>query len=180
MWHILRLRHHINIPRRLVASIMKEVDPDGVALRKHGHLNRRTYVSDLGGQILRQRCTSMATPNSKLMVFQSMVVLTALDEEYCAKAKDNCEIYVYNRLLTDRGTENGLIAAMQCYLRANGQDEFARPKAHHSVFVESKQPKNRGLLVFTTKATFLLVDRFFCRPFAVWYPTLVIQLFLLR
>jgi hypothetical protein len=40
------------------------------------------------------------------------------------KATGGCPI----RLLTDRGTENGLIAAMQCYLRANQQDEFSGSK----------------------------------------------------
>ena len=45
MWHILRLRHHINVPRQLVASIMREVDPEGVQLRKRRRLHRRTYVS---------------------------------------------------------------------------------------------------------------------------------------
>ena len=44
MWHILRLRHHMNVPRQLVASIMKQVDPEGVALRKRRCLHRRTYV----------------------------------------------------------------------------------------------------------------------------------------
>lgn len=44
MWHILRLRHHISVPRQLVASIMKEVDPEGVQLRKRRRLHRRTYV----------------------------------------------------------------------------------------------------------------------------------------
>ena len=29
-WHALRLRHHIHVPRNLVANIMKEIDPFGV------------------------------------------------------------------------------------------------------------------------------------------------------
>ena len=45
MWHILRLRHHINAPRRVVESIMREVDHQGVAHRKSPCLKRRTYVS---------------------------------------------------------------------------------------------------------------------------------------
>ena len=44
MWHILRIRHHINIPRRLVARILREVDPQGVEQRKRRCLKRRTYV----------------------------------------------------------------------------------------------------------------------------------------
>ena len=37
------------------------------------------------------------------------------------------------RVYTDRGTENGLIAAMQCYLRADGEDAYAGSKAHKYV-----------------------------------------------
>ena len=44
MWQILRLRHHMNVPRQLVASIMKQVDPEDVAFRKRRRLHRRTYV----------------------------------------------------------------------------------------------------------------------------------------
>ena len=44
MWHILGLHHHINVPRQPVASIMKQVDPEGVALQKRRRLHRRTYV----------------------------------------------------------------------------------------------------------------------------------------
>ena len=45
MWHILRLRHHINVSRNVVESIMGEVDAQGVAYRKNRCLKRRTYVS---------------------------------------------------------------------------------------------------------------------------------------
>ena len=30
IWHALWLRHHIHVPRNLVAEIMKEIDPNGV------------------------------------------------------------------------------------------------------------------------------------------------------
>lgn len=44
MWHILRLRHHIHVPRQLVASILQDVDPEGVQHRK------RTYpVQEIKG-----------------------------------------------------------------------------------------------------------------------------------
>ena len=45
MWHVLRLRPKIHVPRRLVESLMREVDPCGVEKRKHGRLHRRMYVS---------------------------------------------------------------------------------------------------------------------------------------
>ena len=42
MWHVLRLRHRINVPRRLVESLLREVDPRGVEHRKSRCLQCRT------------------------------------------------------------------------------------------------------------------------------------------
>ena len=46
MWHILRLRHHMHVPRQLVASILHDIDPDGVQHRKRRHvfINVLTFV----------------------------------------------------------------------------------------------------------------------------------------
>ena len=44
LWHALRLRHHIHVPRNLVANIMKKIDPVGVEERKSRRLKRRTFV----------------------------------------------------------------------------------------------------------------------------------------
>ena len=32
MWHVLRLRHHLSVPRRIVENLVKEIDPIGVIL----------------------------------------------------------------------------------------------------------------------------------------------------
>ena len=45
IWHALRLRDRVNVPRSQVASIMKEIDPQGVQQRRSGQLKRRAYVS---------------------------------------------------------------------------------------------------------------------------------------
>ena len=45
MWHALRLRHHISVPRRVVATIMKEIDPEGVRERRARRLTRRNFIS---------------------------------------------------------------------------------------------------------------------------------------
>ena len=44
IWHALRLRHHIHVPRNLVAEIMKEIDPSGVEERRARRL-KRTFTS---------------------------------------------------------------------------------------------------------------------------------------
>ena len=45
IWHSLRLEHGINVPRALVAEIMRDIDPVGVQLRKRRKLKRRRYVN---------------------------------------------------------------------------------------------------------------------------------------
>ena len=45
IWHALRLRHHIHVPRNLVSKIMKEIDPDGVEERRSQRMKRRTFSS---------------------------------------------------------------------------------------------------------------------------------------
>ena len=37
------------------------------------------------------------------------------------------------RLYSDHGTENGIIAGVQCYLRSDGVDEYSGAKAHKYV-----------------------------------------------
>ena len=44
IWHALRLRHRLIVPRGVVSAIMRDIDPDGVRARKARRLQRRTYV----------------------------------------------------------------------------------------------------------------------------------------
>eukprot|EP00794_Sanderia_malayensis_P006400 gene6400-7134_t len=85
IWHALRLRHQIHIPRHFVAAIMKDIDPDGLNSVENedsnvepSFLKDQTTLKELGG---------------------------------CPK-----------QLISDRGTENGIAAAMQCKLRESGID----------------------------------------------------------
>ncbi len=45
MWHILRLKHHMHVPRKLVATILKDLDPEASDMRRKKKLKRRQYVS---------------------------------------------------------------------------------------------------------------------------------------
>lgn len=45
IWHALRLRHHVHVPRSLVARLHRRIDPDGVQDRRARRLTRRNYVS---------------------------------------------------------------------------------------------------------------------------------------
>ena len=45
IWHALRIRHGVHVPRSLVAQVLKEIDPAGVDFRRSRRLTRRRYVS---------------------------------------------------------------------------------------------------------------------------------------
>lgn len=66
MWHILRLKHHVHAPRKLVAQILHELDPDASKARKRNKLHRRIYQSHgpnqcwhIDGEILVFKKTSL-------------------------------------------------------------------------------------------------------------------------
>ena len=46
MWHTLRLKYGLCIPRSTVQSLLKEVDPVGTEERRKHRLKRRTYSSN--------------------------------------------------------------------------------------------------------------------------------------
>lgn len=146
MWHVLRLRHNIHVPRRLVESLMREVDPRGVEIRKHRSLRRRMYVSPGpnfcwhidGYDKLKpygfciHGCVDGFSRRILWLEVQRSNKNPQLTAQYFfsnVKAAHGCPARVY----TDRGTENGITAAMQCYLRAEGVDEHAGVKAHKYV-----------------------------------------------
>ena len=146
LWHILRLRHHINVPRRLVESMLREVDPNGVEQRKHRCLKRRTYVSPGpnfcwhidGYDKLKpfgfciHGCVDGFSRRIIWLEVQRSNKNPRLVAKYflkCVKGARGCPTRVY----TDPGTENGLIAGIQCCLRAEGLDEYAGSNSHKYV-----------------------------------------------
>ena len=45
IWHILRINHHLHVPRKLVAQIVHDIDPEASKARKGNKLRRRKYRS---------------------------------------------------------------------------------------------------------------------------------------
>ena len=45
MWHILKLKHQLHVPRKLVQRMLKELDPEATNLRRNRMLKRRQYLS---------------------------------------------------------------------------------------------------------------------------------------
>ena len=45
IWHLLRINHHLHVPRKLVAQIVRDIDPEASRARKGNRLKRRKYRS---------------------------------------------------------------------------------------------------------------------------------------
>jgi hypothetical protein len=45
IWHALRIKHHIHVPRRLVERILRELNPEVVLQRRERRLRRRIYLN---------------------------------------------------------------------------------------------------------------------------------------
>jgi len=152
MWHVLRLRYHIHAPRHMVASLLREIDPEGVESRKRRVFRRRTYVSpgpnfcwhldgydklkSFGFSI--HACVDGFSRRILWIELQRSNKDPKVMAKYFLDSIENaggCPIRVYS----DHGTENGIIAAMQCYFRSDGLDEYAGTKAHKYVPSTSNQ-----------------------------------------
>ena len=45
VWHALRIKYKVHVPCKLVATFLRELDPEGVSLRRQHKFSRRRYVS---------------------------------------------------------------------------------------------------------------------------------------
>ena len=45
MWHLLKLKYNIHVPRNMVAQVLHDIDPEASSLRKKKKLKRRHYLS---------------------------------------------------------------------------------------------------------------------------------------
>lgn len=143
MWHTLRLKYGLCIPRSTVQSLLKEVDPFGTEERRKHRLKRRTYSSNGPNECWHVDGYDKLKPfgfpihgavdgySHRVLWFKvtpsnnnpSTVGNFFLD---CVSELQGCP----KLLRTDPGTENLVMATMQCLLRANGNDEFTGEKAH--------------------------------------------------
>lgn len=141
-WHSLRLKG-IQVPRRVVEELCRELDPAGCQERKTHRLKRREYRNPgpnfawhtdgydklkpygfpihgcIDGFSRRVIWLKVSRTNNDPAVIAGFY-LEAVEE------LGGCPVI----LRTDTGTENTVIAAVQSYLRCDGQDEHACAKAH--------------------------------------------------
>lgn len=143
MWHTLRVKYNIHVPRVEVERLMRKLDPEGVEERKRHKLKRRKYGSPgpnhcwhidgydkikpfgfaIHGGIDGYSRRIMWLVVDRTNNDPSVTATFFLD---CVEEMGGCPTL----LRTDCGTENGIMAGIQCFLRADGDDQFAGEKSH--------------------------------------------------
>ena len=143
MWDRLRLFHGTTVPRNAVMVALREIDPEGSAERKRRKLSRRVY-STLGPN----HCWHIdgydklkpygfpihgCIDGYSRKILWLCVVHSNNDPSVIARLFLEC-INTYGgcplRIRSDCGSENVALAAIQCYLRRNHQDDFAGLSSH--------------------------------------------------
>lgn len=139
LWHTLEMEG-LRVPRIVVQEILKEVDPEGSELRKAHRLKRREYhnpgpnhswhmdgydklkpwgfpihgaIDGFSRKILWLNVTRSNNSPDNIAKFYLNVV----------KEFDGCPV----EMITDLGTENGIVAAMQSYFRDNSDSHCYVP-----------------------------------------------------
>ena len=142
MWHALRVKCGLYIPSEEMASILRRLDPVGVAERKRHKLKRRKYNSPGPNYCWHVDGNDKLKP----LASQFMVLLMATVAGYCVfMLTPNNDPKIMARYFVDYveevggcpslvrtncGTENVLIAGVQSFLRADCNGDLAGEKAH--------------------------------------------------
>lgn len=142
MWHHLRLNHGIYVSRDHIMHAMQEISPEGVEARKSRKLTRRKYFSRGPNDCWHADGYDKLKPfgfpihacidgHSRRILWLELV--RSNNDPYIVASlylKTVSSIGIPNRIRTDCGSENGILAAAQCFLRRNDSDRYAGNAAH--------------------------------------------------
>lgn len=161
VWHTLQLEG-LRVPRIIVQHLLREIDPEGVSARKAHRLKRRVYSNPGPNYAWHLDGYDKLKPwgfpihgcidgFSRRILWLKVARSNNLPENpgryYVETIAELGGVPV--ELLTDLGTENGLVASIQCYLRENND-------AHRYV----PSPRNQRIEGWW---------RFFCKNRTSWW-----------
>ena len=143
MWRLIRRKYHVKVPRRVVQRLLREIDPEGSNERRSHRLKRREYNNPGPNFCWHADGYDKLKPHGFpihgcidgfsrrvlwLVVCKSNNDPKIISKYFlcCIQQNQGCPTMVR----TDRGTENTLMAAMQCFLRRSHGDDQASLKAH--------------------------------------------------
>ena len=143
MWRRLQSKYAMQVPRLAVQTLLREMDPEGSRLRQAKRLRRRNYLNPgpnycwhadgydklkpygfpihgcIDGFSRRILWLEIVRSNNDPNVVGNLFLNCVNDLQFCPTV-----------LRTDRGTENGIMATIQCFLRRNHTDSLSEVKAH--------------------------------------------------
>ena len=131
IWHTLKLEG-IQVPRRYVEELLRELDPEGCEMRKAKKLRRRKYTSCGPNECWHTDGYDKLKPFGfpihgcidgwsrkilwlKVAKSNNDPKVPAIYFAQCISNLGGCPV----KVRTDCGTENGIVSAMQCYLRGS-------------------------------------------------------------
>ena len=143
MWRLLKRKYLVQVLRRVVQRLLREIDPEGSNERRSHSLKWREY-NNLGPNFCwhvdgYDKLKPHGFPIHRCIDGFSRRVLWLV---VCKSNNDPKIISAYllrtiqqnqgypTMVRTDRGTENTLAAAMQCFLRRSHDDDHASSRAH--------------------------------------------------
>ena len=143
MWRRLQSKHGVMVPRLVVENMLREIDPEGSRLRKANRLHRRSYLNPGPNHCWHADGYDKLKPYGfpihgcidgySRRVMWLDIVRSNNDPRVVGKLYYNCITslkFCPTILRTDRGTENGIMASAQCFLRRNHTDSLSGDKAH--------------------------------------------------
>ena len=187
IWHTLQLEG-LRVPRVIVQQLPREIDPEGVSARKRHRLKRRVYSNPGPNYSWQLDSYDKLKPwgfpihgcidgFSRRILWLKVACSNNLPENPARHYVDTVAELggVPVELITDLGTEDGLLALMRCYLRENNDAHRYVPSPRNqriegwwSFFCKNRTSlwKSRVQLkvhLKSTKNVFGTVSLVFCR-----------------
>lgn len=143
MWRQLQSKYNVHVPRLVVQTILRDLDPEGSRLRRTQYLRRREYLNPGPNHCWHADGYDKLKPygfpihgcidgfSRKILWLE--IVKTNNDPRVVGKLFVDCVKKLGcspTILRTDRGTENGIMASSQSFLRRNHTDSLSGVKAH--------------------------------------------------
>ncbi|KAL3997088.1 hypothetical protein ACER0C_009744 [Sarotherodon galilaeus] len=143
MWQVLKQKHKLRVKRDVVMRLLRQLNPQGIALRTRRRFTRRTYHSMGPNYIWHVDGYDKLKPFGLALSGCIDGFSRRLMWLVCGATNNNPAVIAHNyincvkslgvipmTLRTDFGTENGTMAAIQCTLRHAHTDYYAGSSSH--------------------------------------------------
>ncbi|XP_046858691.1 uncharacterized protein LOC124452149 [Xenia sp. Carnegie-2017] len=143
MWRRLQSKYGLQVPRLVAQTTLQEVDPEGSKWRRANRLRRRAYMNPGPNYCWHADGYDKLKPYGfpihgcidgfSRKILWLNIVPSNNDPRVVGRLFYDCisNMQLCPKILrTDRGTENGIMASAQCFLRRDGTDTHSDVNAH--------------------------------------------------